>query len=68
LESAGCCQAERELLDDLSLMISEMTLPTASVVIANVKNIKQVSQRIKRSLCAASVVFSVIAAPWGARL
>src|SRR5690606_15205968 len=47
-------------LSENSRMISGMTLPTASVVIANVKNMSAVSQRISESLCFGSALVGIV--------
>ncbi len=46
-----------------SVMISEITLPTASVVIANVKNIRHMSQRIRRAFRATLASVPVMTNP-----
>src|SRR6185436_14620550 len=44
-------------------MICGMTLPTASVVIANVKNIRHVSQRMRRRSCSSVWLFPLMVPP-----
>ena len=51
------------MLSANSPMIFGMTLPTASVVMANVKNMRQVSQRIRLALRWTLVSFPVIRFP-----